>query len=179
MNNFRHSYKVRLFALGLLIGLGGWLVAPLAVAHPQVAAAQLARAYAAGPLEAAVAEALSVAARSSDAPGAFEKALHAALEAHPEGQALADLLASGETPATLLDLLVGSLLQSRSATSQLLLAAAALQQAQNGANGLRGLPAGERSSMLLVPASEGVQEGAGLAVGVPIEVLSSAQPLGP
>jgi hypothetical protein len=125
MRPFRHPLLSRLLALLLLAGFGGWVGAPLAAAHPEAKAAQLARVHAAGPVEAAVAEALAAAARADDAPAAFSEALQAALAAQPDGGPLAAYLAEAGSLDALLDLLVGQLLRSMSTPTPLWAAAPA------------------------------------------------------
>jgi hypothetical protein len=170
----------RLLAVCLLAGFGLTVAAPLAVAHPHTAAAQMARVHAVGPVEAAVAKALEAAASSPNDAGAFQEALLAALEAHPEGEALAEYLASSEAPDALLDLLLGQLLRSKSLPLPNLVAmAAASSTAPVGASGDRVLLALNTDSEQAKAAGV-LGEAATLdAVIVPLAVLSAAQPLGP
>lgn len=179
MTCFRHTLLYRLLAVCLLAGFGLWVAAPLAVAHPHTAAAQMARVHAVGPVEAAVAEALSVAAGAPDEPGAFHSALLAALEAHPEGQALAAYIASSDSPDALFDLLLGQLLRSKSLPLPHMAAATTGSTAPVGASGDRGLLAGTKD-FVQGPAALAAARALGAeVVVVPLAVLSAAQPLGP
>jgi hypothetical protein len=175
----RHTLPFRLVAALLLGGFGLWVAAPLAVAYPHAAAAQMARAHAVGPVEAAVAEALAAAASAPDDPEAFEHALLAALEAHPEGVALAEYLAGTGAPVALLDLLLGELLRNRGLPAPHLVAAVAAPSAPTGASGDRALatvlPHAEQASVGTVSAPVAVGD---VAV-VSVRELSAAQPLGP
>jgi hypothetical protein len=135
MNRFRRSVHRRILALALLVGMGTWVSAPFATAHPQAAAAQMARAIAGGSLEGAIAEALVIASKHERPAEAFGDALQAALEAHPEGKALAEFLAEHYSPELLLDLLVGQLLRSQGAHNPLMLVAALTHSAPSALSG--------------------------------------------
>jgi hypothetical protein len=178
MRLFRHLLVRRLVALGLLVGLSGWMGAPFATAHPQATAAQLARVHAAGPLEAALADALQAAARAPDALEAFDSSLRAALAVHPDGEALTAYLDEMGSARALLDLLVGQLLRGQSLPSPFMGAALGMvpTTVQSGPRATQI----ERSSSL-VATEFGVQAlppEVPLVI-VPLRVLSSAQPLGP
>lgn len=133
----RRPLLCRLMALWLLVGLGAWVTAPLAAAHPRLAAAQAALSRAGGPAEQALADALAEAARHADAPEAFEAALLAALSAQPDGDALARYVAAAGSPEALLDLLLGQLLRNPTAPGPLLAAAAGPAPAVSAPNSAR------------------------------------------
>jgi hypothetical protein len=161
MRSFRHPLLSRLLALLLLAGFAGWVGAPLAAAHPEAKAAQLARVHAAGPVEDAVAEALAAAARADDAPAAFSEALQAALAAQPDGGPLAAYLAEAGSLDALLDLLVGQLLRSLSTPTPLWTAAPASVLAASAGGPRDALPtssldaghAAEPAALAALPAS--------------------------
>jgi hypothetical protein len=179
MNRFRQTIVCRLLALSILLGVGAWAMAPLAAAHPQAAAAQLARVHAVGPVEHAIAEALAAAARAPDAREAFRAALLAALDERPGGELLAERIADDASGQLLLDLLVGSLLHSKSSPSPLLMAAAA-QSAQAGASGGHQSAAEARGGTLAgAPVAGPAASAVGPRVVVDFRTLSSARALGP
>ncbi len=167
----------RLLSAGLLASLGLWAAAPLAAAGGVTEAqAAWARAHAAGPVEAAVAEALSAAARETADPGAFAQTLVAALAEQPEGAALADYLREAGADA-LLDLLVGHLVRSLG-TPTALFAAAPPSPAAPVASGPRAVT--PRAITAARPAvSSAVQAPAAAPPPVAVRLLSAAQPLGP
>ncbi len=179
MNRFRRSFAARLIALALIAGLGIWASAPLATAHPEVAAANTARTHAAGPLESAIAEALSAAARSHDAVGTFEEVLRGSLEAHPDGAPLVALLERGASPAEMLDLLVGSLWRSVGLPSPALIAAAPTSATSAASPGLRGEVHSFANATLDPALSEPAQWAMAPREAVSLRTISAAQPLGP
>lgn len=165
-------------ALMALVGIGAWACAPLAAAHPQTAAAQMARALAGSPLEAAVTDALAAVADESGADTqAFAEALYAALEAQPESDSLQELL-KHHSPESLLELLLGQLMHSYPAPHPVLASAAVAQVASSGVgnagSALYEVPVGIQA---LRTASSTVT--ASVDETVSIWKLSSAQPLGP
>jgi len=178
MRLFRLPLLRRALALLLLAGLGGWVGAPLAAAHPAAAAAQLARVHAAGPVEAAVAEALAQAARADDAPAAFREALHAALAAHPDGAPLAAYLAQADGPDALLDLLVGQLLRSLG-TPTPYWAAATAPVLPASASGPRGAFASASPKAPRAPESAAPALPVLSPRAIPLRERSAAQPQGP
>lgn len=179
MNRFRHNIVCRLLALSVLLGVGAWAMAPLATAHPQAAAAQMARVHAVGPVEQAIAEALAAAARAPDAQVAFRVALLAALDERPGGEVLAERIADDASGQLLMDLLVGSLLHSKSTPSPLLMAAAAQSAsaaASGGASSAAALPHTAGPAAAVAAPSEAA---VGPRVVVDFRTLSAARALGP
>lgn len=171
----------RVVALALVAGMAGWAAAPVASADP-AQAAQLARAHAAGPIEAALADALDAAVRAPEAADAFAEALLASLDAHPDGEALARFVRDFDgTQSDLLDLLVGHLIQARGVASPHPLSFVA-----GGAVLSLSASAPLAASAAPAPSSVSVVEPAGSVRAhdverrvVPVALRSSAQPLGP
>lgn len=128
MRPLRETALCRLLVGLVLGGMLMWVSAPIAAANPQATAAQTARAYAGAPLERMVAEALVAAANSPDAASAFSSALSAALAAHPDGEALAEIFGEA-APADLLDMLLGELLRGPASKLPHVAAATAAQNA--------------------------------------------------
>jgi hypothetical protein len=178
MNRFRRSVYRRLLALVLLVGMGTWLSAPFAAAHPQAAAAQMARAIAGGSLEGAIAEALAIASKHERPSEVFGAALQAALETHPEGKALAEFLAEHESPELVLDLLIGQLLRSQGAHHPLMLVAALTQSVPSATGGSAALlhPAQVNCGSATVAADQPDDASAPV---ISIRDIFAAQPLGP
>lgn len=177
MQRFRRSVYHRLLALVVLVGLGAWVSAPLA-ANPHMTAASVAKAYAVGPLESVIAEALAVASRADMSAAVFAEALLSALEAHPEGEALRGLLAEGLAPEVLYELLVGKLLRSPAAHGPLLMATVPAQGAPACVSGLGTALHGEAGDRGAPETAHLAARGL-LAAHVSIWTLSAAQPLGP
>jgi hypothetical protein len=177
MRRLRRSVIHRLLAGFVLGAMALWVGAPLAAAHPQVAAAQAARAQVASELEAAVSEALAVASQAADPGAAFAQALAESLEAHPDAEAILDLLSGDESLAGLLDLLLGKLLRASALNSPLFMAAApstaAIATVCAASVASADVTGGfERHPLALLPLVDD-------APAPSIWELSAAQPLGP
>lgn len=174
MRLLRHPLLRRALALLLLGGLGAWVAAPAAWAHPR--AAQVAQHLAGGPVERALAEALAAAAH---APETFGEALHAALAARPDGEALARYLDAAGSPEALLDLLVGQLLRNAALPGPVLGASGAVAVVPVASPALRAVPpAADAVPPPACRVSDAPPAASHRPVGL-LAVLSSAQPLGP